>query len=282
MDRISQILLSRQSRNLECLYSLLPEAACSDAAKTLQSLKRGNIFIVTGFYCFTQGETDGPIGSHFLALALQKMGFRPILITDTHSLCYFQKEDYAVLEYNMCTQAEQLLQTHQPKALIAVERCGRAADGRYYSMKKKDISAFTPPIDELFIRKGKDIPSIGIGDGGNEIGMGNFHDTLLQHTDLIPSSVCVDYPIAATVSNWGAYGLMAALEAMTRIPMLPSDGEVQDFMQKITLAGAPDGILGPGHCSTDGFDISTDFNILAALRDSVRTVQTAENFSTDI
>lgn len=266
MDRISQILLRRQARQLTCLYPLLPEAACLDAARSLLSLKRGNLFIVTGFYCFTQGETDGPIGSHFLALALQKTGFRPIIITDLYSSAYFQSEDYTTLEADFHTPAQRLLQTYTPKALISVERCGRAADGHYYSMKKKDISSVTPPLDELFIQKETAVPSIGIGDGGNEIGMGNFHDTLLQHTDLIPSCVCVDYPIAATVSNWGAYGLIAALEEMTQLPLLPSDAAVEAYLRRIVLAGAPDGILGSGHCSTDGFDLSADFEILAALR----------------
>ena len=266
MDRISRILLSRQNRKLECLYTLLPEAACRDAAATLLDLVRGNIFIVTGFHCFTQGETDGPVGSHFLALALQALGFRPIVVTDTYSLAYFRTEDYTALEYGFHSDAQQLLQTYTPKALVAIERCGRAADGRYYSMKKKDISAFTPPLDELFLRKDTRVPSIGIGDGGNEIGMGNFHGVLLQHTDLIPSCVRVDHPIVATVSNWGAYGMIASLEELTGIPLLPSNGEVQDFLQKIIGAGAPDGILGPGHCSVDGFSLSADFEILAALR----------------
>lgn len=266
MDRISRILLSRQNRKLECLYTLLPEAACRDAAEVLHVLPRGNLFIVTGFHCFTQGETDGPVGSHFLALALQTLGFRPIVVTDEYSLAYFRTEDYTALEYGFHSDAQQLLQTYAPKALVAIERCGRAADGRYYSMKKKDISAFTPPLDELFIQKETAVPSIGIGDGGNEIGMGNFHDTLLQHTDLIPSCVCVDYPIAATVSNWGAYGLIAALEEMTQLPLLPSDAAVEAYLRRIVLAGAPDGILGSGHCSVDGFDLSADFEILAALR----------------
>lgn len=268
MDRISRILLRRQSRNLECLYPLLPEAACTEAAKALHSLERGNTFIVTGFYCFTQGETDGPIGSHFLALALQKMGFHPIVVTDKYSLAYFQKKGYAAMEYGFQTDAKQLLQTYAPKALLSVERCGRAADGHYYSMKKKNISAVTPPIDELFIQKDAQVPAIGIGDGGNEIGMGNFHDTLLQHTDLIPSCIRVDYPIAATVSNWGAYGLIASLEETARRPLLPTEAEVMDYLQEIVRAGAPDGILGPGHCSVDGFDLSADFEILAALREN--------------
>ena len=266
MDCISQILLRKQSRNLECLYSLLPETACRNAAEALLSQKHGNIFIITGFYCFGQGETDGPIGSHFLALALQKLGYFPIIVTDEYSIAYFQTENYTTLKYGFSTNAQQLLQTYSPQALIAIERCGRATDGHYYSMKKKDISAFTPPLDDLFIQKNACIPSIGIGDGGNEIGMGNFYDTLLQHTDIIPSCVCVDYPIVSTVSNWGAYGLIAALSVLSKKDLLPSDAAVETFLQQLVHIGAPDGILGPNHCSTDGFEISMDFEILAALR----------------
>ena len=266
MDTITRILLRHQQRNLEMLYPLLPEDACMQAAAALLAQPRANCFIATGFYCFTQGETDGPIGSHFLAKALQTLGYAPAIVTDRYSAAYFQGQTYPTLLFAHDSRAEELLQAYRPCALIAVERCGRAADGRYYSMRKKDISAQTPPVDALFLQKPLECLSIGIGDGGNEIGMGAYAETLERQGGIIPSCVRTDHPIVATVSNWGAYGLIAALETHSGQRLLPSDEEAEAFLRKTVEAGAPDGIKGHGHYSTDGWDAATDREILQALR----------------
>lgn len=266
MDTITRILLRHQQRKLDILYPLLPEDACMQAATALLAQPKGNCFIATGFYCFSQGETDGPPGSHFMAKALQTLGFSPIIVTDSYSAAYFQGQNYPTLLFGSGEKAPTLLDTYRPRALIAIERCGRAADGRYYSMRKKDISAHTPPIDELFLQKPQGCISIGIGDGGNEIGMGVYAETLSRQGTLIPSCVCTDYPIVATVSNWGAYGLIAALEKGSGQKLLPSGTEAEAFLRKLADAGAPDGIRGPQHYSTDGFPFSTDRIVLRALR----------------
>ena len=266
MDETSRILLRHQRRGLQALYPLLPPAACRDAAADLWRLPKGEILIVTGFCCFGQGETDGPAGSHFLALALKKKGFRPIVVTDRYSSRYFDGEPYPCLRCDTGEETRRVGESHPAVAAIAVERCGRAADGKYYSMKKRDISDVTPPLDLLFWEKSPSCLTIGIGDGGNEIGMGNYHDALQAAGTIIPSCVKTDHCITATVSNWGAYGLMAALEPLAQMPLLPDPEEVAAFLQKIVAMGATDGILGPGHCSTDGFDLRTEAEILEALR----------------
>ena len=50
--------------------------------------------------------------------------------------------------------------------------------------------------------------TIGIGDGGNEIGMGKIpHETIVKNIpngDLIHCRVPTDHLIVAGVSNWGA------------------------------------------------------------------------------
>ena len=55
--------------------------------------------------------------------------------------------------------------------------------------------------------------TIGIGDGGNEIGMGKIpHETIVKNIpngDLIHCRVPTDHLIVAGVSNWGAYALAA-------------------------------------------------------------------------
>ncbi|MBR5664226.1 MAG: DUF4392 domain-containing protein, partial [Bacteroidales bacterium] len=151
MDATTRILLRHQTRGLQALYPLLPHSACNDAAKDLLLLPKGNILVVTGFCCFGAGETDGPIGSHFLALALKRLGFNPIIVTDRYSSAYFHRADHECICCGFGTDFHTLAEELRPVACIAIERCGRASDGGYYSMGKKDISDVTPPLDTLFL-----------------------------------------------------------------------------------------------------------------------------------
>ena len=70
------------------------------------------------------------------------------------------------------------------------------------------------------------LASIGIGDGGNEIGMGKIpHDTIVRNIpngDLIHCRVATDHLIVAGVSNWGAYALAAGV-ALLREVELPAE-----------------------------------------------------------
>ena len=45
------------------------------------------------------------------------------------------------------------------------------------------------------------IPTFGVGDGGNEIGMGNLKEVIMSKLALTPCDIEVDALIIATVSN---------------------------------------------------------------------------------
>jgi hypothetical protein len=57
--------------------------------------------------------------------------------------------------------------------------------------------------------------TIGIGDGGNEIGMGSLPKEIIEsgipNGEVIAAATPVDSLIVAGVSNWGGYGLLAAM-----------------------------------------------------------------------
>ena len=63
----------------------------------------------------------------------------------------------------------------KPSVLIAIERCGFTSDKKYRNMHGNDISEYNARVDYLF---SDDTPSVGIGDGGNEIGMGNLEQEI--------------------------------------------------------------------------------------------------------
>src|SRR5207247_10230427 len=77
-------------------------------------------------------------------------------------------------------------------------------------------------VDELFVRAGR-VTTVGVGDGGNEIGMGNVRARLAKGGGLaarIASVVSVDHLVVAGVSNWGAYGIVAHLGRLAGRPLL--------------------------------------------------------------
>lgn len=133
---------------------------------------------------------------------------------------------------------------------VAIERSGRASDGGYYTMRGYTMNHLVAPIDELLllgtsagssvaaaedadpcktavskrfleILKQQQIlrSSTGIGDGGNECGMGKVHGNVQAHINngqQIACAVPADNLVTAGVSNWGGWGLVAAAEAAVR------------------------------------------------------------------
>lgn len=87
-----------------------------------------------------------------------------------------------------------------------------------HNMRGECIDAHTAPLHRLFelTANRADIRTIGIGDGGNEIGMGSlpWHEL---HRRLsgpgaarVPCRIATDWTIVAGVSNWGGQALAAA------------------------------------------------------------------------
>ncbi|XP_076604540.1 D-glutamate cyclase, mitochondrial isoform X2 [Chaetodon auriga] len=107
--------------------------------------------------------------------------------------------------------------------LVAIERSGRAEDGNYYNMRGVNVKYLVDPIDNLFIAA-KDVPGItttGIGDGGNELGMGKLKEKVkaqMPNGSLIACDVPADYAITAGVSNWGGYAVACGLYLLHTCP----------------------------------------------------------------
>src|SRR5680860_1516297 len=75
----------------------------------------------------------------------------------------------------------------------------------------------TAPLHLLFEEAGWTRPwtTIGIGDGGNEIGMGSLPQEIINRDipngEMIAATTSTDHLIVAGVSTWGGYGIVAAL-----------------------------------------------------------------------
>jgi hypothetical protein len=145
---------------------------------------------------------------------------------------------------------------------IALEHAGPAADGRCYSMRGRDISEHTRPAYRDYEDQiGSEVfRSIGIGDGGNEIGMGKIpHDTIVKNIpngDLIHCRVPTDYLIVAGVSNWGAYALAAGVYALRGVkpPADLFDPDREREILEVMVREGPlvDGVTGKQTATVDG------------------------------
>lgn len=251
---------------MELLAAALPIDFCTKAAESLFCIPKGKVLICTGFYCHGNGETDGPLGAYFLYKALEKLGFSPCIVSDKYTLPLFDFDSQIQrLLYTNESNSKEILSHYNPVSLISIERCGRTKDGNYYNMAKKNIADVTPKIDSLFWEVSSNCLTIGIGDGGNEIGMGNLYDVIAEKLDIMPSIIKTNHLIIGTVSNWGTYGLLTELSKLSNINLLPEFSEVEYVLKTICSLGATDGIKGKGFLSVDGFELKYDREILSKL-----------------
>ena len=279
MATIDEIILRHSRRGMPLLAQHLPAGACQRAAEALLACPRGLVTLITGFPVGPAAETDGPPGTYFLGLGLQQLGFQVLVATDRLCRGFFDHEpglaaEYLPLEREAAVRACQaFLQERNPVALVAVERCGRDATGTYRNMHGHDISSRTAPLDELFLQAAPETLTIGIGDGGNEIGMGGLRDVIRSELKLSPCVVPADHLLVATVSSCGALGLLACLGQLTGRQLLPGATAHRAFLEHIVSRGAVAAPRGEPALEVDGFDLSVELDILESLEEASMTLE---------
>jgi hypothetical protein len=151
--------------------------------------------------------------------------------------------------------AENIL-AKKPAALISIERMGANSKGVYhYGRGEANIREIISKVEILFERaKLKNVLTVGIGDGGNELGMGRIKDFVRENVPFGAKCQCPcgsglapefepDFLIAATVSNWGAYGVEACLAAIKDDLHILHSSEMEfDLIRACMEAGAVDGV----------------------------------------
>ncbi|WP_048055249.1 glutamate cyclase domain-containing protein [Pyrococcus sp. NA2] len=199
-------------------------------------------------------ETDGPPGAVALALALKDLGKRAIILTQ--ELVKIGIEDFY---QEVITE---MPKTNEFDCLISVETPGRNYKGKYLSFSGLEIRV--REYDRLFMEALEmGIPTIGIGDGGNEIGMGN-----LELRDERYSVVKASEVIIAGVSNWGAYGLVAGLSIENGVNLL-KDYDEGEVLKSLVNAGLIDGITKKNEPSVDGLPSSIHERMLKLLNEII-------------
>lgn len=198
---------------------------------------------------------------------------------------------------------------------VAIERAGPNADFSYKTMRGKTMTHLLAPLEDIIMMRGhsdvyrsstcsdssitseqRRFVSIGIGDGGNEVGMGKVYDKVkssnIPNAADIACVVPTTHLIVASVSNWGGYALAAAVallaweqtvkdcESSSPLPeaeketllrrfittFLPSDAVETRICERMVMAGARDGITGKNECYVDGMPLAKSLEVLGELR----------------
>lgn len=268
-----EVTLRYSKRGMTLLKEYLQEDYCKRAAQKLLQAPEGNVLITTGFYVAGYAETDGPMGTLAVAKALEGLGYHGIVITDKYCEGFFELKnisvEYVAIDADQSVY-EEILEKYQPVYMISIERCGHNLENEYANMRGDSITGQTACIDTLFeLAAQKKIPTIGVGDGGNEIGMGNVRQVILEKLELNPCVVTVDDLIIATTSNWGAYALAAYMAQLSGKPVFITYEEIEEYMAQIVAMGCVDGVTKQKKMGTDGFSMEVEKEIITSLREAI-------------
>ena len=289
---IEDVILTNDRRGMRHLRRFLPVDYCTRAAWALHGAC-SRVLVVSGFHVNQKCETDGPPGAIALARAIRMLGGQALLVSDGHAarvladlddapLIYLQdflaNTDFAMRALHdgrgvICAPcgesaaasdklAGRLRAAVEPSAVVAVERCGLSTDGTYRNMLGEDISAVTARLDALF----SDTLSIGVGDGGNEIGMGTLAEHCLE-TDVTrwPCVTRVLFPVISSVSNWGAWGICAGMSIRSGKRLLPTESETMSILKRIVELEGVDGVTRQRHATVDGRSAEESNHVLRQL-----------------
>ncbi|XP_054758178.2 D-glutamate cyclase, mitochondrial-like isoform X1 [Lytechinus pictus] len=252
MDRIKKLETAAiEDIGKRQIGHLLVEDDLLKAALSLSHAK--SVAVTTGFPVKLEGdnlfETDGPPGAIAMATMLQVLGKDVVLVIDDVGgllgwmiklvdmlvergvlsktipiECYPPTGQSASKENAVSFLTSQDGQTPRFDHLVAIERAGVGQDGLYHSASGRVNNAKVGGIDALF-NAARDVGHVfttGIGDGGNEIGMGKVKERVVSHIpkgDIIATVTSTDYLICAGVSNWGGYAIATALALLRLCPI---------------------------------------------------------------
>jgi hypothetical protein len=252
------------------------------------------------------GETDGPLGTAALARILsfglqarvivlaeaslldtvkgacRGAGLNVVDASDLGKGHEFDVGKVAVIPFPIddeeAREETARLLSLQPKALIAIEKTGANDRGIYHSYGL-DFSSHHSKIDPLFsAARQQGILTIGVGDRGNEVGLGTIKDVARKVHPYGAKCRCacgagaanttvVDVVVPATVSNWGGYGIATCLAILLDQPELLHDEAMERRMLRLCAdAGAVDGLTGRCELAADGFPEDVHVHLVGLLR----------------
>ena len=274
------------------------------AQRLSQTIRAGdNVIITTGIgepSKLPKGETDGPPGAAALARVISLiLRANPIVVAGADYLepvfasCRvlgMKTSDKAepncvkgeVLPLNdqqARTNAFELFNKYNPSALISIECLGPNSKGVLHTLDGIDLTKYNVPLHHIFdIATQKGLLTVGLGDGGNEIGCGMVYEAVrrIQRYGMICQCPCkngvatvtpTDVLLFAGTGNWAAYGITASLALLHRnLSAIHTPQEEEKSLQACVDAGARDGPTGSKELCVDAIPLETHKALLIMLR----------------
>lgn len=277
----------------QCLHQVAPEST---------------VVIATGF-CHPErlpcGETDGPPGAAALARAvlfgleatpwvigeaaitapmaacMESLGLRlqsaPVQPPTASPGVVFQA--FPTEAGTAQAAAVYLLEQIRPAAIIVTEKVGPNRLGVSHSAMGFAIPEGARfPVEYLLdAAHTRGIPTIGVGDNGNDIGFGIIEEVVRRYKPYGDVCQCpcqgglatvtkTTTLVTAAVANWGAYGIVTCLAALRRRPeLLHSAATERQMLDACVQAGAADGITGRRESTVDALPAAVHASIVELL-----------------
>ena len=303
IGRLYQAARALSSRPLVLMASEELQRSLSD---------REVVFIATGWpdrtaVDLTIAETDGPAGAAVLARTIHRaFGVIPILLTEEQLVPALREvvasagfkvlppesvlrtrhskgpiHAATVLSFPISMseaqrEAKRLFEIYSPGAVVVIEKGGMNESGAIYSCRGEETTETIAKVDQLVIEaRARKIFTLGIGDGGNEVGMGLIHkeaeEILAQGIGRsVPGGFAPNVPtdalVVAAVSNWGAYGVAACLAVLLQDRGVFHDENVERcVLESCARAGFIDGVTGYVEGSVDGIPMDVHLALVRVL-----------------
>ena len=277
----------------QCLHQIPPERT---------------VVIATGF-CHPErlpyGETDGPPGAASLARAVcHGLAGTPLIIGEAaieapvqacvesvglhlhQNLTAARQDPCGVAFQSFPTEAvaaqaaaHQLVTRTCPAVLIVTEKVGPNRLGVAHSAMGFAIPDGARALIEYLLDTvhAAGIPTIGVGDNGNDVGFGIIEDIVRRYKPYGDVCQCpcggglatitkVTTLVTAAVANWGAYGIVTCLAALRQQPdLLHSAATELQMLDACVRAGAADGITGRREATVDALPAAVHASIVELL-----------------
>ena len=235
-----------------------------DISQALLKMRGAKVAIVTGIVVegfLPKGEVDGPIGAAVLGRALARLGHEVDILVEREmddvvaSLIETLGFDGNIVHTTNRSPEDLARWAEHYDVAVTIEKLGRNREGVRHSVMGSPLAKSGDYYIDDFIEAmtGSGKLTVGIGDGGNEIGFGKIHDDVRAMIPFgddcgcpcgggITTTTATRYLLPAAISNYGAYALTTALALGASDGELLVEGQtIRKLIEEVVALGCLDG-----------------------------------------
>lgn len=243
-------------------------------AQALLAEKPGKVCIFTGAQDpthYPKGESDGPLGAVAIARALEKLGHKCTIFSEEGVVdgivgigkCIGYDVDARALPLEPCEMYADIANDYD--IFFSTEKQGMNSKGIPHAVSGTSRGGQRCKVDLIcnaMNEMGK--LTIGVGDGGNEIGFGKIYKetcALIKDSDKcrcgcgggIVTVTATKYLYPVAISNWGCYAIIAALAICSgKKDLAVTPLEEHEMMKNAIKLELGDGGSGKFYYAVDG------------------------------